>query len=184
MAEASGKELTILEQLIIKLQVAYEQFFTGGTKTEPLDLVKQAEDIIRNCSRGQIKNPAVRFRFNGLMARYNSYRSVWDRRKRRFEGEATPRAYSLKPSREEDVFTVIISETQLTDKQTNAVFTHYLEMRRKCGEPVDKLRAENFKAILSENIAKIRQRTGCSSVMVRVDIHDNKSRILAKPFEE
>jgi hypothetical protein len=186
MAENQVQDLNALEGLISKLQVAYEQYLAGALKKEPLDIVRQIEDSIRALGRTDMRNPAISFRFNSLRARYNSYKHVWEKRARqKIEGAAPPKPWGVKPAtREGDTYTGIIPEGPLQDRQATDIFNHYIDLRKKCNEPVDKIRAENFKAILSENISKLRQRTGCKTVAVRVDIQDQRSRISAKPFEE
>lgn len=186
MADAVLTDLALLEQLIAKLQVAYEQFFSGGTGKEPLDLVRQVEAILRTYSIGKLSNQVIQFRFNSLQARYNSLRNVWERRRKQSEGTRS-HAWGVKNIRstpEENQYTLVVTESSLLKGQVDELFGHYLAIRRRSGEPVDKIRRENFAAILAENVKKIRARSGCSAVLVKVDIHENRSRISAKPFHD
>jgi hypothetical protein len=198
-------EVGLLEQIIEKLMVDYEKFFSGGIRKEPVELVRQAEGIIRNRVLAQVANPALQFRFNSLTARFNSQKAVWDRRRRQMEEGTSFKAYGLttlrkevppekpaprKPKEEErgetrapqEGFSAVLTGNSLTEKQAMSLYEHYLELRRRCNEPTNTIRFENFRAVLTEQVKKLQGRTNCDSVLVKLDIQGNKSRISAKPF--
>ncbi len=185
MAEDPIAEITILGELIAKLQILYEQYFSGSLNREPLDIVRQAEDIIRAYSRNPIQNPVLRFRFNNFVARYNAFRNVWDRRRKKVEGAAV-KSYGLKNQKEADPdrFVYVMSEERPPEKRLSEIFKQYIDLRRKCNEPVDKIRFENFKAVLTEQIAKMKQKSGAAAVVLSLEILDKKSKISAKPFKD
>lgn len=184
MPDKTASNINNLEKLIIELQKKYEQFFSHNMRTEPLDAVRQVEDLIRNYARGQIKNPVLSFRYNNLVARYNSYKNVWDRRRRKMEGAAPHSPHALKKETgREETYTSVIEEGPIKEGQIVEIFNHYIALRKQHNEPVDNIRLENFKTVLAEHVGKLRKNRGCSSVLIKVEIHQDKSRISAKAFK-
>jgi hypothetical protein len=180
-----AREIASLNGLIQKLQVSYDQYFAGALRREPLEMVREAEGIIDSLGRGRVENPVMRYRFNGLVARYNSFKSVWERKKREREGAAPHRVYGLKTEPgEEESFSYIIEAGKLNDKQAREIFDHYKRLRRHCGEPVEKIRFENFKASLSDHILRIFREAEGGAVLVKLDIHQSKARISARLYHK
>lgn len=79
-------EQTEIEKLIGDLEVAvdrlrslYEQYFMGIEKIEPTVARKDADRRIYVLRKEQIRNTALRFRFQMLIQRYNTYQTHWQR---------------------------------------------------------------------------------------------------------
>ncbi|MDP9001558.1 MAG: hypothetical protein M3O46_15770, partial [Myxococcota bacterium] len=79
-------EQTDIEKLIGDLEVAvdrlrslYEQYFMGIEKIEPTVARKDADRRIYVLRKEQIRNTALRFRFQMLIQRYNTYQTHWQR---------------------------------------------------------------------------------------------------------
>ena len=74
-----------LETRIDRLRALYEQYFLGFEKLEPLIPRKDVErrlDVIR---RLHFRNTALRFKFNMLQQRYNTFQMYWLRICRQIE---------------------------------------------------------------------------------------------------
>ncbi len=207
MADPMTDDLNAFSACIAKLQVAYEQFFSGGIKQEPLELVKEAEGYIRKYAVNTGQNPGLYFRYNGLVARFNSFRKVWERRKKHLEGgDTVVKAWGLEHTRPETParakpaaatprpapgppnapsgFSVVILGGTITPQQARQIFDQYVAIRARLNEPTANLRVENFQAALSDQLKQITSKTGDSSVVLKIDVKDNKSRITAKPSSE
>jgi hypothetical protein len=209
MADPMTEDLNALNACIAKLQVAYEQYFSGGIKHEPLDLIKEAEAYIKKYAVNTGQNPGVYFRYNSLVARYNSFKKVWERRKRLFEGTDTPvKAWGIAnprtpaprrsqppaaappkasppPAPAPGGFSVVISGSAMTPQQAKQIFDQYVAVRSRLNEPTANLRVENFQAALADQLNRIRSKSGeGSSVVLKIDVKDNKSRITAKPSSD
>src|SRR4030065_237814 len=78
-------EMDNLEAKIIRLKVDYEQYFTRIIKREPVRLRDEIEAIIRHYSNKNINNTSIKFRYNSLVSRYNSYKQYWTRTLRAIE---------------------------------------------------------------------------------------------------
>jgi hypothetical protein len=74
-----------LEKLVDRLKVMYEQYFLGIQKLAPAQLHIDAERGIRDLTQMQLRNTALRYRFNALQAKFSSYNSYWRRTMREIE---------------------------------------------------------------------------------------------------
>lgn len=73
------KELDLIAQNLRELEILYERYFAGEEKREPL---KKREDMygkLRRFANRRIIQTDLRFRYEGLSARFFSYATYWDR---------------------------------------------------------------------------------------------------------
>ena len=79
------EDMTILDSKVARLKVEYEQYFMRVVKREPLQMREEVERIIREYSNKSISNTSQKFRFNSIVAKYNSYKQYWTRTLRAIE---------------------------------------------------------------------------------------------------
>lgn len=79
------KELSELEARIERLRALYEQYFLGLEKLEPLIARKDVDRRIWVLRREQLRNTGLRFKFQMLIQRYNSFQQYWGRILREIE---------------------------------------------------------------------------------------------------
>lgn len=68
-----------LEEGIEGLRVAYEKYFGGVERKAPADMHRRVERMLRNAEAERSRKTAVRFRLNGLRARFVTYKHYWTR---------------------------------------------------------------------------------------------------------
>jgi hypothetical protein len=68
-----------LEIAVDRLRSLYEQYFLGFEKLEPMVPRKDVERRVHTLRKEQIRNTALRYRFNMLVQRYNTYQTHWQR---------------------------------------------------------------------------------------------------------
>lgn len=78
-AHSMDNQLTRLEEDIRKLKINFGIYFNGGLKRPPLDQRARLEAIIKRISDDRTLNYTQRYKFNGLVARFTSYRELWRR---------------------------------------------------------------------------------------------------------
>jgi hypothetical protein len=78
-------ELSELETRIERLRALYEQYFLGLEKLEPLIARKDVDRRIWVLRREQLRNTGLRFKFQMLIQRYNSFQQYWGRILREIE---------------------------------------------------------------------------------------------------
>jgi hypothetical protein len=85
--ESSEIEVLVgeLEQRVDRLRSLYEQYFMGIEKLEPLVPRKDVDRRFYVLRREQIRNTGLRFKFNMVVQRYNTYQQYWQRILREIE---------------------------------------------------------------------------------------------------
>ncbi|MEZ4300855.1 MAG: hypothetical protein R3B70_38330 [Polyangiaceae bacterium] len=78
-------ELEDLEGRLERLRSLYEQYFLGMEKVEPMVLRKDVDRRLWVLRREQIRNTGLRFKFQMLIQRYNTYQQYWTRVVREIE---------------------------------------------------------------------------------------------------
>ena len=74
-----------LETRLDRLRHLYDQYFLGFEKLEPQVPRKDVERRIDQLRKEQIRNTALRFRFNVVAQKYNTYSTLWGRTCRQIE---------------------------------------------------------------------------------------------------
>lgn len=73
------RELEELETRIERLRALYEQYFMGIERLEPLIPRKDVDRRVWVLRREQIRNTGLRFKFQMLIQRYNTFQQYWGR---------------------------------------------------------------------------------------------------------
>jgi hypothetical protein len=90
MSNTIEQDIVELDNRIRELKGKYDQFLKGELrKSHELRALDEAENqvqtIIRTQAGRNITNPSLRFRFNNVVARYNSLKPYWARKRREVE---------------------------------------------------------------------------------------------------
>ncbi len=173
------RDVVTLANLVRKLEFEYDQFLSGTTHKEPLHTESAVLALIKVYAGRAVQNPAVRFKFNNLVARYNSFRKVWTRRLReRDEGRIIGRPRKASPPPRNEVGTAAPRKDK---KQTEQLFVRYKRLRRQSGESTDRLRLENFQGMLAEKVEILKKSKNCEAIEVRLVKNQSKYRIVLSP---
>lgn len=76
---AIHEELNRIEQGLKELEIAYEQYFMGLEKREPARQRQELTKRMRRLVGKYIPQTDLRFRFQSISSRFNSYSGYWDR---------------------------------------------------------------------------------------------------------
>ena len=126
----SGNRRTLLDELeeeIEHLKVAYDRYFYGVDKIPPVRKHEAVDRMIRNLLRNPQQSTQLRFRFNTLKARLNTYNQYWQRIIRQIEAGTYKRVLAESERRE------------------------FLHRQRKAEERAAKLRGEDPEAQAGES---------------------------------
>lgn len=80
-----------LEQDIIKLKTAYDQYFSGIERRPPEKLAVKVTRDVRILTSTVMTNTALRFRAQQAISRYNTYSQYWQRNLREIEEGRKPK---------------------------------------------------------------------------------------------
>jgi hypothetical protein len=78
-------QIDSVENRLDRLRSLYEQYFQGIERIEPSMERNAVKRVFQNLRKIRIRNTALRFRFNQLVARMSSYENYWNRIVRQME---------------------------------------------------------------------------------------------------
>lgn len=177
-----AEDLLIFEARLKELITSYEQFFIGLEKREPLKLLDEVEKMARRYATTPINNTMYKHRYNGLVARFSSYRQHWNRILREIEEGRYSR----------DRFRAKLHETERGNKRPAAdqrkrspqemeierIYTELQEASRSCHITAAMSR-EQLAATLEKQRPVLAQKLGTSDIQFRVVVEDGKPKIKA-----
>lgn len=174
------QELNNIEHTMKMLEIAYEQYFSGLEKREPM---KDREDLtkrIRQFANRRIMQTDLRYKYQNLATRFHSYSGYWNRiLKLMDEGKYHRNATQVtKPIG-------IKNQTQGAPATSNgnevdSVYNDLMAARKSCklgGKAPDK---NQVASMLEQQKAKIREKFGDRPVAFKVETRDGKPRIVVK----
>lgn len=180
---AIADDIGSLEKKLIRLKMDYEQYFMGMQKTAPEKLRLEVEKLIQTYTNQRITNTAVSFRLNAVVAKFNSYRSYWDRILREIEeGRYVRDVFRMKlhdkmketAPPEPKVTKVVVDEDRI-----RRVYREYMEARKTTHEPPVKF--EVFENLIKKQAPAIIEKYHCNSVDFKVTIEGGKAKLKAVP---
>ncbi|HUQ04502.1 MAG TPA: MXAN_5187 C-terminal domain-containing protein [Kofleriaceae bacterium] len=80
------EQLDLLDKLVDRVKVLYEQYFMGIQKQAPAHMHTEAERRVRELTQINIRNTALRYRFATLQQKFGAYNTYWKRTLREIEG--------------------------------------------------------------------------------------------------
>lgn len=180
---AIQEDIAFLEGSIAELIVKYEQYFLGIEKREPIKLCEDIERFIRRYNTALIVNTMMKFRFNTLVGKFNSYKQYWGRITRLIEdGKYSRDRFKMERHLADKAPRPPVEPqqgNQPSDRET--VFQHYLEARKKCNLPTDNISRETMFSVIEKQRETLRNKHQCSDVEFRVVIEDGAPKLKARP---
>ncbi len=166
-------ELARLDQDMKALEIAYEQYFVGAEKREPLRERQQLKLQLQRLLTSYIPQGDLRFRLQGLSSRFHSYAGHWDRVLRQIdEGR-----YERHLSQIERKQAPAVSPRAGTSPGFNAddFYEKVAEAHRACKLKVPE--KKQFAEFLARQEAKIREKFGDRVVDFQVVTENGKPKI-------
>ncbi len=189
--EKITKDVEVLVKDIEKLRLAYDQYFLGLDKFEPLKLREQIVATIRKWATTPIQNVRTRFRYQQIVARYNTYSTYWDRILRAieegtyerdvFKAKLHEKQRGITPKEELKVTPAAAKPAPTKKDPVDALFEHYVASRKTTKEAVDGLSVEKFRATLKTQVEALKKKTGAASVKFQVAVEGGKTKLKAIP---
>lgn len=79
------EDIDILETKIARLKVEYEQYFLRVIKKQPIQMREEIDRLVLSYHGRVINNSTQKFKINNIIAKYNSYKTYWNRTLRAIE---------------------------------------------------------------------------------------------------
>lgn len=179
------EEIELLDLKLRELITGYEQYFLGMEKREPLKLHDEVERLARKYVGVSITNTMLKFRYNSLVSRYNSYNQYWERTKRLIdEGKYSRDRFKMELHERERA-----QEQQASAPPTVApvrneldlIYRDYLAARKACNLSADNISIDLIRSAIEKNKNLIMDKYRCRGVEFRVVIEDGAPKIKARP---
>jgi len=179
------EQLTRLEEDIRRLRIEFDIFFNGAAKRPPYDTKGRVETLIKRLGDDRTLNYAQRFRYNSLMARYNSFRDLWRRTiQGREEGRDSMSAARANAKADvslpaQPIFYVCKDAHKDVETIKN-LYESLIEAKRRCGESVEDLSFPRFHSLIASKADGLKERLGCDRVRFSVAVENGHVSFKAK----
>jgi hypothetical protein len=175
-------DLQRLDVGLRKLKVQYDMFFAGALPRQPVELRSEIERLVARYSKKPMGKYAHRFRFNALVGRFNSMSELWGKMTRSKE-EGEQRSAGML-----DRFAM--RERLVARCRVRAGATDDVDLRRLHRRFSDATlgqggrRAPTYESFLrgvEAQAARLRQKSGCDEIELRVVVRDDRIQLTARP---
>jgi hypothetical protein len=193
---ALAEDLAEIEKQIRQLQIEWDKFFGGIEKKPPTDLKSRLEGVIRRHANVEIRNNTERFRYQTMVAKYNTLSELWNKKLRaKEEGKAfgvhglkadilppppppppVPEQRAARPAAGNE-FRVQNPERDLD--AVRALYDNFLLARQKTGEQAP-VKFESFQKLIGQQASRILSDKGAQAVDFRLETKDGKVSLKAK----
>lgn len=190
---ALSTRLDELEQRMFTLKIAYEKYFNGIEKLEPLRERDGVKQMIRELLQENIRSTVQVYRFRQLRARHNILDLYLQRNLVLIERGTHPKMQfraNLKERQQRQMDERRRAQMEVSreraDKQRREdaafrqIYDSYMKARKKCGQSTG-IEYESVRQTLRTQVRNIKGRYKCNSVSFRVQIEDGKARLKAVP---
>lgn len=180
---AIQEDIAFLEGSIAELIIKYEQYFLGLEKREPLKLCEDIERFIRRYNTATIFNTMMKFRFNTLVAKFNSHKQHWVRTTRLIEeGKYSRDRFKMARHLAEGAPRPAVEHQEKPQQNdVELVFQHYLEARKKCNLPTDNISRDTMFSVIESQREALKSKHHCAEVEFRVVIENGTPKLKARP---
>jgi hypothetical protein len=177
-------DLERLDVGIRQLKIQYDMFQAGALAREPIELRGRIETLIRRYSQNPVGKYAQRFRFNALVARFNTFAELWGKRVRSMEeGEHRSQGFAERLGiRERLLARCRISDPAAEQAELRRLHSRFVEAQRRVGGADAKTPSfEAFQRGVANQTRRLREEAGCDSIELRLMECDDAVRIKARP---
>jgi hypothetical protein len=176
-------QLGRLEEDVRRLKVEFDIYFNGAAKRPPYDTKGRVETVIKRLADDRTLTFAQRYRYNSLVARYNSFLQLWRRTMQEREegrGPASRKERSARGAKAEAARTFVCADPRKDVATVKSLFETLVEAKRQCGEPTEDLSFARFHRMIAEKADALKTRSGCERVHFSVDVKEGRVSFKAK----
>jgi hypothetical protein len=181
-----GRELTLLEAELRRLETEYNMFFAGRLQRPPWETRSRVEGMVKRLDRAHIGNYGERFRFTTLQSRFMTFIDLWDRGLRaREEGRPGPFVQPQRPPEpapprkpgDRIVHVATFSDPAVEMDKVQDLYERLVEARREVGQ--DPIPFHRFADLIRTQVTSLKDQ-GSSEVAFRVAMKDGKVNFTAR----
>ena len=171
------KKLDELAAELRELEVAYERYFSGEEKREPLRQRTMLEKKIRTLSIRRIIRTDDRFKFETLAGRYHTYATHWNRIQRLIDEGKFERHLSRNGKQ---ATSADANRSAPSTEKSEKLYNDLLQAHQDCALSTPPPDRGRFNAFLERQKENIQQRYGKRNVEFSVVVENGKPKLRAK----
>jgi hypothetical protein len=181
------EELRSMDEGLRRLKIEYHIFFNGNRKTPPEDLRLRLEWLAKQLSERSGMTQAQRFRYNTLLTRYYTYRSLWRRmlqeREKGRDLKSNRVAQSTEPSlgarQPIEGVRISITNPKAEEDKVRNLYEAFVRVRRGINSGESPVSFQQFAKYIAAQTRTIRNKSGCISVAYSVAMKKGSVRLTA-----
>jgi hypothetical protein len=183
------EQLNRLEEDVRRLKVEFDIYFNGAAKRPPYDTKSRVETLIKRLADDRSLSFAQRYRYNSLVARFNSFRELWRRTmQEREEGRDAAASARMNARVEANAVatkpvTFVCQDAHRDVPLVRNLYDALIEAKNRCGESVDDLSFPRFHRLIAQKADALKDRAGCEQVRFSIDVEGGRVSFKAKAEE-
>ena len=177
-------ELDRLEYEMRRLKVEYDIYFNGGSARPPYDTKGRTETAIKRLYDSRNMSFSQRFRYNGLVARYNVMRELWRRQTSEREELGRPPTAEAVTVHRERTAAVRFHDLANEQEKVSELYDNLLAAKRQCGERVGSLTLETFTKFLTGRAEQMKRELSTDTIEFVVGVDNGKVKFTARAAGE
>lgn len=175
-----NSQIASLERDLHVLRIEFDRFMAGAIRVPPEELRFQIGKRLRSIRTSRRRSSVERFRLNTFEASFNTLSDLHARRLREIESgkkvRGKPLAKETKPDPEQGF--------QVGERpERRAVTALYDKLYGSKGRS-QKADFDSFNRHVAEQVARLREKTGCEKVHLRVTGEGDSLKLKAKPVRQ
>lgn len=175
------QDIDRLEYEIRRLKIEYDIYFNGGTVRPPLDTKGRVETSIKRIYDVRGMSFGQRFRYNGLVARYNVMRELWRRQTKEREESGRPPTAEAQTAAREQMAVIRCHDPKLEPEKVSELYDYLIAAKRECGERLGALSLEVFTQFITSRADHIKDHLSTEAVDFVVGVDNGRVKFAARP---
>ncbi len=175
------EQLQRLDVVLRELKIKYDQFFAGALDRQPLELRAEVDRIVRRINQQPPGKFALRYHFNALVSRYNSFSELWGKTVRAMEeGDHRTASFAERMGVKERLLTrCLLEDPESSQEELRRLHARFVAARAR--ENKNPISFEKFTRGIAAQTRELRARHDCGPIEVRLVESDDGVQIKARP---
>ena len=174
-----------LDSKVRDLKIQYERYFSDAVENPPAELEREVQRLVRTLQTKPFKQPRDRFRLNGVVQRYQSYKSYWARNQRARETgtfsrdlfkEALRHAHEGNQARDE-----LNERMPGFDITLQAVFETYHRALAELGQQDKAIDFDDFSSLIASKLKEAEADYAGETVIYKIVMRDGEVDVDVSP---
>ena len=183
-------QISRLDKEISEVKLEYEQYFMGMVRIAPSARRKKIQRSLMNIGGRPINNSALRFKFQQLRARFNTYQTYWNRVMNQIEtGKYVreERRYQLKQKQKQKQKSVGADDkaekkpakAKSKEDRSESIYNDFIASRKQCGERTDNVSVDRLSKFISQQETQLKSQYGNKAIDFKVVVENGKTKLRA-----